>query len=114
MPVVREVPDALPRPEGARLFLSLFERFPEAEEEVHWMMLHFIEEIRGYEDLVLQSIDRAPSVFALRMVNRMLAAGMRGVAGKNLLVLLQKLADEPTVPARIRDDAKAYLNRHQR
>jgi hypothetical protein len=112
IPLVREVPDALPKPEGARLFFALFERFPEEEDEVHWMMLHYLEDVRGYEDMAVQSLSRQPSVFALRMVSRMLQAGMKSIGGKNLIEILAKIAEDKEQPHRIREDAKTYVGRN--
>jgi hypothetical protein len=110
--VLEEAIRKVPHPRVAGLMFDLLERFPESEEEVHWTMIHFLEGMRGYEDAVVHSIQRTPSVGALKMVGRMMSAGMRKVGGTSLVEMLQKIADDWTQPRVLREDAKSYLTRY--
>src|ERR1700733_10885117 len=73
-----------------QVWFRLFERFPEDDAYgIFWAILHGIERHEGYEPLVVESVGRQPSRFAVSMINRILNAGQTHVDGANLLSLLE-------------------------
>src|SRR6266699_3425150 len=76
----------------AELF-QIFERFPERDGfGVFWSILHGLEAVSGYEPLLLESVERAPSEFTVRMINRMINAGELRIGSRDLMSVLEGTA----------------------
>ncbi|MCZ8094811.1 MAG: hypothetical protein O9331_15130, partial [Acidovorax sp.] len=66
--------------------LSVFERYPDEDGAgVVWGVLHGLESLPNYEPELLRSLARQPSEFGIRMLGRLLNAGVKEVAGVSLL-----------------------------
>ena len=73
------IPAYFTHPEAAqhlRVWFRLFERFPEDDNHYFWQLLHGLEHRADSSPLVVESVRRRPSGVPLRMVNRMLNAGI--------------------------------------
>ena len=92
------------------VWFRFLERFPEDDGfEVFWSILHALEKQAGCDLGVLRSVQRKPSRFPVLMVNRMLNAGIRRVAGVELLDLLRAVATDTNVIPSVSEDAKKFL-----
>jgi hypothetical protein len=96
------------------VWFRLYERFPEDDGcGIFWAILHGLEALPDCDTQVVASVRRKPSQFPVRMVNRMLNADIRTVAGVDLLDLLKTVAADKSCPVSVRQDARGYL-KHQR
>ncbi|WP_353190205.1 hypothetical protein [Pandoraea pnomenusa] len=102
------------RPEQAiPELLGLFERYPEEDGYgVMWSVLHGLESLPNYEPELLRSLARQPSEFGVRMVGRLLNAGMREVGDVSLLDTLHGLASTAKSPL-IRETARTFASRNK-
>lgn len=99
---------------GIDAMFRVFERYP-AEDGfgVFWSILHGLESLPGYESRLVESVRKAPTHFALRMVNGLLNAGCREAGGVNLLSLLEEVVQDETTRPEIRQEAQEILDRHE-
>ena len=96
--------------EVLRSLFSVFERFPEEDGYgVFWSILHLLESCNGCNEALIESVERAPVEFNLRMVNRLLNSGIKQVDGRSLIQLLTNVAEDPDVKPSIRNTANGYL-----
>jgi len=97
-----------------RAMLAVFERFPNDDGfGVFWSIVHLLEATSGYELALVKSVEQGPAEFNLLMVNRLLNAGVRTVAGKSLLALLRSVAFNEAVDSVLRETAARFIE-HQR
>ena len=102
LPQSHEVDDAL---------FGIFEGFPaEDGHGVYWSIVHGLEARGEYEQRLLASLRKAPSDFALTMLNRMCNAGVSTCAGVPNLELLQEVAGSFQVQESVRESARNFLN----
>jgi hypothetical protein len=93
-----------------QVWFRLFERFPLSDGyEVFWTILHGLERHEGYQELVVESVQRRPSMFSVLMVNRMINGNIRDVGGVNLMALLEAVASDRNCLEGIRKDAEGFL-----
>ncbi len=93
----------------AALF-GIFERFPEEDGHgVYWSIVHGLERRGEYEQALLASLRRAPSMFTLTMLNRLLNAGQSTCAGVPALQLLEAAAVSPLACESARKAATRFL-----
>jgi hypothetical protein len=79
--------------------LSVFERYPDEDGAgVVWGVLHGLESLPNYEPELLRSLARQPSEFGIRMLGRLLNAGVKEVAGVSLLSRLQEISASTPSP----------------
>lgn len=79
--------------------LSVFERYPDEDGAgVVWGVLHGLESLPNYEPELLRSLARQPSEFGIRMLGRLLNAGVKEVAGASLLNRLQEISASTPSP----------------
>lgn len=93
--------------------LRLLERFPTCEEEHFWGVVHALEDLPGYEPLLVASVRHAPAALSVMMVNRLLNDGMTEVGGKELLAVLEELANGAGYDEHVRAEARGYLARQR-
>jgi hypothetical protein len=97
-------------PELDRALFGIFERFPDEDGRgVYWGIVHGLEGRGGYEPALLDSIRRAPSPFALLMLNRIANAGQADCAGVSILALLEEVAASPQASPAARQEAADFL-----
>lgn len=94
---------------------GLFERFPaEDGHGVFWSIVHGLERRGAYEESLLASVQRSPSPFSLRMLNRLMNSGQELCAGVPIGRLLEDLS-APGVPPLVQQEASSFLaHRRQR
>jgi hypothetical protein len=86
--------------------LRIFERFPEDDGlEVFAAILSALEWMPGYEEPLVSSVRRHPSLYGLLMISRLMNSGISEVKGINLEALLQEVAHDSTVSEMVREDA---------
>ena len=93
--------------------LSVFERFPlEDGAGVLWGIVHWLEDVDGYEPHLLQSIRRVPSDLGVTMLGRMLNAHIATINGTLIKRVLQDVADDDDIAEEIRSSARNIITRH--
>jgi hypothetical protein len=96
--------------DAIRCFFRVFERFPDQDGfGIFWSILHGLESIPGYEPALVESVQRQPSEFAVRMVNRILNGGQKRIGGIDLLNLLGEAASNASASQSVRDEAKKLV-----
>jgi hypothetical protein len=102
-----ELTDALttvPDPERAvpEMF-ALMERLPDTDLGSPGALVHTLERWRGsYEEDLVLSVARCPSVLSVWMVNRILNSDLSPVARQRYLALLEHAAAHPKAPESVR------------
>ncbi|QDV15462.1 hypothetical protein Pan153_00760 [Gimesia panareensis] len=99
---------------GIPAMLRVFERYPtEDRAGVFWSIIHGMESLPGYEPLLIESIQSAPSESGLIMVNRLLNSGVTQINGLDLVQLFEKTTQNRSAPAEVRESARRFLKKHQ-
>lgn len=89
--------------------LSVFERYPDEDGAgVIWGVLHGLESLPNYEPELLRSLARQPSEFGVRMLGRLLNAGIQEIAGVSVLHKLQEISAS-TPSATLAKTAKRFI-----
>jgi hypothetical protein len=102
----------LPSLSSAEVLLRVFERYPTDDGAgVFWSILHGIESLPGYESLLIDSLRRRPSEFALIMVNRLLNSEIETVGTDRLTTVLEQVGLNESAPFEIRSQALKFLAR---
>jgi hypothetical protein len=97
------------------VWFRLFERFPEEDGlESFWSILHGLEAQPDVDRFVIDSVERQPSEFPLRMVNGMINAGQTDVGTLNLLALLKSVAANGSCPVGVRTTARKFVEYQER
>ena len=97
------------------VWFHLYERFPDSDGYgVFWSILHGIEAQPTSDVCVVASVRRNPTQFPLRMVNRMLNAGITSADGVDLLGLLVEVSQNKRCSSDIRQDAARFLERQRK
>ncbi|MDF2986633.1 MAG: hypothetical protein K0R50_2143 [Eubacterium sp.] len=92
--------------------LSIYERYPDEDNEVLWGMLHGIESIEYYEQNVIESLNRKPSFFGVLMINRLLNAGITAIGNVNLLDTLKLVTVNSSATSYVKEEAERFLQKH--
>lgn len=99
---------------GLNAMLSIYERYPDEDNDILWGMLHGIEEIKDYETKIIESIKRKPSFFGVLIINRMLNDGVTTIDNIKLIDILNKVIDNPSSTDYIKQKAIRFLERHSK
>jgi len=90
-------PSNLSAEEYCALF-GLFERFPDHDGfGIFWSVLHMLEKSPRYESYLLESVQRKPSEFSLRMVARLINGGVTQIGSVGLPSLLKAISTNKAV-----------------
>lgn len=99
---------------GIPAMLRVFERFPTEEGAgVFWSIIHGMESLPGYEPLLVESVQSAPSESGLMMVNRLLNSGVTQIDGQDLVRIFEQTAQNQSAPAEVRESARLFLEEQQ-
>ena len=92
------------------VWFRMYERFPEHDAfGIFWSVLHGLEKQLGCPIHVVQSVQRAPSSFAVRMLARIANSGMSRIADIDLVDLMDQVSKNQRAPESVRDQAREYL-----
>jgi hypothetical protein len=110
---LRELTDALmsaSEPERAipELF-GVMERLPDADLGSPGPLVHTLEALKGYEDELIRSLHRSPSLLSVWMVNRILNTDLSSDVRQSYMALLDEAASRPDVPKAVREDARDFV-----
>jgi hypothetical protein len=97
---------------GLNAMISIYEKYPNEDNDVLWGMLHGIEDIQGYELKIIESIKRKPSFFGVLMINRMLNLGITSIQNINLIDILDIAVNSPNATEYVKEQAKRFLQLH--
>jgi hypothetical protein len=101
--------------EGIEALLGVLERFPDDDGAgVFWSIVHGLESVPGHEAALVASVRRLPTEFNTLMVQRLLNAGVRNVAGADLLLVLEDARAHPGVSASVAESVGEYIAMHSR
>ena len=88
----------------------LLERFPDKDGfGIFWSVLHGLESLPGYETELLESVQRKPSQFSVRMINRIINTGQKHICDNDLLNVLQLVVDNPTALHSVQTEATQFI-----
>ncbi len=94
--------------------LHLMESHPEADFGSPGPIVHFAEEFygKGYEEILVQSIQRKPTGHTLWMLNRIVNT-LQGKQKESYLTLFDQVYQNNTVDLQVRETAKEFLELHE-
>ena len=109
-----ELTDALigtPRAEQAipELF-SVMERLPDAVLGSPGPLVHTLERLHGYQDELVRSVRRQPSLLSVWMVNRILNTNLSDDARRLYITLLNEATKHPSASETVRHDARGFID----
>ena len=91
--------------------LRLFERFPEDDGYGAFSsIISLLEKAGGYEPLLIESVNRRATEFNLRMIARILNAGITHIGATDLLSVLRRVADYSESPKSAAEWAKIFIS----
>lgn len=89
---------------------SVMERLPDADFGSPGPLVHTMERWRGgYEDELVNSVRRCPSMLSLWMVNRILNTDLPDDIRRSYMALLNEAATHPNAPETVREDARGFV-----
>lgn len=89
----------------------LLERYPEEDGNgVFWSILHGIEQINEYEQNLLVSLNRQPTLMTVIMVHRIARTGQIKILGKEIKAIYMELMTNPQTLPSLREIISRYLN----
>ena len=92
---------------------SLMERMPDTELGSPGPLVHTLEAIPGYEQYLIDSVRKKPSLLSVWMVNRILNSPITRDRHFFWMTLLQESVDRPDLPKSVREDAEQFLTRQR-
>jgi hypothetical protein len=97
-------------PDVYRALFRVFERFPEHDGfGVCWTIVHLLEKCSGYEQYLLESVNRNAAEFNLTMVNRLINGGFEKIGPTSLTLVLTDVANNEGASASARAQATRFL-----
>lgn len=98
--------------EYIRPILELMENYPELDYGMPGPLVHFMEAFygNGYEDLLLYSIRRKPTMHTLWMANRVL--NLENDCKKSILITLKNALEREDLDEEIKNEIKKCLEMH--
>lgn len=97
---------------GLDSMISIFEKYPNEDNDALWGMLHGIEDIENYEMKIIESVKRKPSFFGVLMINRMLNARAYHIKNIDLINILRLSTVHPAATDYVKEQAKRFFERH--
>jgi hypothetical protein len=108
-----ELTDALMSVDNPEKFIpelfSVMERLPDSDLGSPGPLVHTLERLHGYENELVRSITRCPSVLSVWMVNRILNADLPDDVRRSYMVVLEKAATHPSALQSVREDARDFI-----
>jgi len=89
-------------------FLRLMEENPDADFGLPGPLVHFMESFNGYEDLLLQSVNRKPTIFTVWLVKRVINDPKLENRDRYIDVL-KKILNNDTVNKEVKQEVLRYL-----
>ncbi|RNI28565.1 hypothetical protein [Rufibacter latericius] len=94
---------------GIRTLLNVLERFPEEDGAgVLWSIVHGLEHLDGYEQELIDSLLRQPSLLGVAMVRRIENTGQTEIAGRKVEEIYGTLLSHPKLPESVKDYVVDY------
>jgi hypothetical protein len=88
---------------------SVMERLPDADLGSPGPLVHTLERLHGYEEELVSSIHRRPSLLSVWMVNRILNTDLPDDARLSFIALLNEATTHPNAPESVREDARSFV-----
>jgi hypothetical protein len=96
--------------EEIEVLFGLYEKFPISDGYgAFWSILHKIEASDNYKTLLIESIQRQPTLFTLLMIERILNSKVYFIGDINLLNLLTQVANDKNQLEDIHQDAQDFI-----
>ena len=94
--------------------LQLFENYPDIDYGMPGPLVHFLESFykNGYENKLIESIKRKPTLHTLWMLNRIINS-VNEEEKLNYISILKSVAESPKVDASVQAEARHYLDLQQ-
>ena len=108
-----ELTEALKKADAAEKavpeLFGLMERLPDVNLGSPGPLVHTLERLPGYENELILSVRRRPSLLSIWMVNRALNTDLPKDTRRSCLELLHKVANDTNVPLAVRRDARRFV-----
>ena len=88
---------------------SVMERMPETDLGSPGPLVHTLEALKGYEQELIRSVRRCPSLLSVWMINRILNTHLPTDIRQSYMSFLNEAATRPDVPKAVQDDARDFL-----
>ncbi len=88
---------------------GVMERLPDADLGSPGPLVHTLERLHGYEDELVRSVRRQPSLLSVWMVNRILNTNLSEDARQSYIALLDEALAHPNAPETVREDARRFI-----
>ena len=97
--------------ENVKRILTFMEKHPDVDYGMPGPLVHYIERffLKGYEELLYDSVKNSPTEHTLWMLNRIINAP-KLINRDKYLTLMKGIAVSDNVPKQIRSEAKLFLN----
>ena len=100
----------LPSPEKTMSeMFALMERLPESDLGSPGPLVHTLETFPRYEDELLKSVRRRPTVLSVWMINRILNTDLAGDVRSDLLAVLREAEVHPEATSEVREQARDFI-----
>ncbi|HZR58475.1 MAG TPA: hypothetical protein VFA74_16500 [Terriglobales bacterium] len=93
---------------------SVMERMPDAELGSPGPLVHTLEKLKGYEQELIRSVRRCPTLLSVWMVNRILNTDLSSDVRQSYMLLLKEAATRSDLPKAIRDNAHHFVELQER
>jgi len=93
---------------------SVMERMPDADLGSPGPLVHTLEKLKGYEQELILSVRRCPSLLSVWMVNRILNTDLSSDVRQSYMSLLREAATRSDLPKAIRNDAYHFVELQER
>jgi hypothetical protein len=85
------------------------ERRPDVDLGSPGPLVHTLERLHGYEDELMRSVRRQPSLLSVWMVNRMLNTNLSQDARHSYMALLNEAFSHPHASKTVREDVRGFI-----
>jgi len=110
---LKELTDALmgisERERAIPELFGVMERLPDAHLGSPGPLVHTLEALKGYENELIRSVRRSPSLLSVWMVNRILNTDLPSDLRQSYMAVLDEAAARPDVSKAVREDARDFV-----
>lgn len=88
---------------------AVMERLPKSDLGSPGPLVHTLEALPGYEEELLKSVRRRPTVLSVWMINRILNTGLASDVRRDLMASLREAEINPEATGEVREQARDFI-----